>query len=29
YDRAQFQSTCDNVFHLVLDYAAQGKKWAV
>ncbi|OYT92462.1 MAG: deoxyribonuclease [Burkholderiales bacterium PBB3] len=28
YDRGLFQSTCDNVFHLVLDYAAQGRKWA-
>ena len=28
YDRALFQSKCDNVFHLVLDYAAQGRKWA-
>jgi type I restriction enzyme R subunit len=28
YDRALFQTTCDNVFHLVLDYSAQGRKWA-
>lgn len=28
YDRGLFQATCDNVFHLVLDQAAQGKKWA-
>ena len=28
YDRALFQIKCDNVFHLVLDQAAQGKKWA-
>ena len=28
YDRALFQAKCDNVFHLVLDHAAQGKKWA-
>lgn len=27
YDRGLFQTTCDNVFHLVLDQAAQGKKW--
>jgi type I restriction enzyme R subunit len=27
YDRGLFQSTCDNVFHLVLDQAAQGRKW--
>ena len=27
YDRALFQVKCDNVFHLVLDHAAQGKKW--
>lgn len=29
YDRVLFQAKCDNVFHLVLDYAAQGRKWAV
>jgi type I restriction enzyme R subunit len=29
YDRALFQTKCDNVFHLVLDCAAQGRKWAV
>lgn len=29
YDRVLFQTKCDNVFHLVLDYAAQGRKWAV
>ncbi len=29
YDRVLFQAQCDNVFHLVLDYAAQGRKWAV
>ena len=28
YDRALFQVKCDNVFHLVLDHAAQGRKWA-
>lgn len=28
YDRGLFQTTCDNVFHLVLDQAAQGRKWA-
>lgn len=28
YDRALFQIKCDNVFHLVLDHAAQGHKWA-
>lgn len=28
YDRALFQAKCDNVFHLVLDHAAQGRKWA-
>jgi type I restriction enzyme R subunit len=28
YDRVLFQAKCDNVFHLVLDYAAQGRKWA-
>ena len=28
YDRALFQTKCDNVFHLVLDLAAQGQKWA-
>jgi type I restriction enzyme R subunit len=28
YDRALFQAKCDNVFHLVLDHAAQGKRWA-
>ena len=28
YDRILFQSKCDNVFHLVLDHAAQGRKWA-
>ena len=27
YDRVLFQAKCDNVFHLVLDYAAQGRKW--
>ncbi len=27
YDRIMFQAKCDNVFHLVLDYAAQGRKW--
>lgn len=29
YDRVLFQTKCDNVFHLVLDLAAQGRKWAV
>ena len=29
YDRALFQVKCDNVFHLVLDHAAQGRKWAI
>ena len=28
YDRGLFQTTCDNVFHLVLDHAAQGRRWA-
>ena len=28
YDRALFQVKCDNVFHLVLDHAAQGHQWA-
>lgn len=28
YDRVLFQTKCDNVFHLVLDHAAQGRKWA-
>jgi type I restriction enzyme R subunit len=28
YDRGLFQTACDNVFHLVLDHAALGKKWA-
>ncbi len=28
YDRVLFQTKCDNVFHLVLDLAAQGRKWA-
>jgi type I restriction enzyme, R subunit len=29
YDRALFQTKCDNVFYLVLDHAVQGKRWAV
>lgn len=28
YDRVLFQTKCDTVFHLVLDHAAQGHKWA-
>jgi type I restriction enzyme R subunit len=28
YDRALFQIKCDNVFHLVPDLAAHGRKWA-
>ena len=28
YDRVLFQAKCDNVFHLVLDHAAQGRRWA-
>ena len=28
YDRVLFQTKCDNVFHLVLDHAAQGRQWA-
>ena len=28
YDRVLFQDKCNNVFHLVLDHAAQGRKWA-
>ena len=28
YDRILFQAKCENVFHLVLDHAAQGRKWA-
>ena len=28
YDRVLFQTKCDNVFHLVMDLAARGRKWA-
>ena len=28
YGRVPFQNKCDNVFHLLLDYAAQGRKSA-
>lgn len=28
YDRALFQTKCDNVFHLVMDHAAQERRWA-
>ena len=28
YDRVLFQTQCDNVFHLVLDHAAQGRRRA-
>lgn len=28
YDRALFQQKCNNVYNLVLDYSAQGLKWA-
>ncbi len=28
YDRVLFQTKCDNVFHLILEQAAQGRRWA-
>ena len=28
YDRVLFREKCDNVFHLMLDYASHGRKWA-
>ncbi len=28
YDRLLFKEKCDNVFDLIVDFAAQGKKWA-
>ncbi|NBQ68291.1 MAG: type I restriction endonuclease subunit R, partial [Nitrosomonadaceae bacterium] len=28
YDRVLFREKCDNVFHLVLEYASHGRKWA-
>ncbi len=28
YDRVLFREKCDNVFHLMLDYASNGGKWA-
>jgi type I restriction enzyme R subunit len=28
YDRVLFREKCDNVFHLMLDYASNGRKWA-
>ncbi len=28
YDRALFSEKCDNVYHLMLDYASHGRKWA-
>ena len=28
YDRILFREKCDNVFHLMLDYASHGRKWA-
>lgn len=28
YDRVLFGQKCDNVFHLMLDYASHGRKWA-
>lgn len=27
YDRALFRTKCDNVFHLVIDHAAQRRRW--
>jgi type I restriction enzyme R subunit len=28
YDRHLFKEKCDNVFHLMIDYASHGRKWA-
>ncbi|SFD85789.1 type I restriction endonuclease subunit R [Nitrosomonas sp. Nm166] len=28
YDRVLFREKCDNIFHLMLDYASHGRKWA-
>jgi type I restriction enzyme R subunit len=28
YDRVLFREKCDNVFHLMLDYASHHRKWA-
>ena len=28
YDRLIFREKCDNVFHLMINYASSGKKWA-
>jgi type I restriction enzyme R subunit len=28
YDRNIFQEKCNNVFDMMLDYAARGRKWA-
>lgn len=28
YDRLLFKEKCDNVFHLMIDYASHGRKWA-
>lgn len=28
YDRVLFREKCDNVFHLMLDYASHGRRWA-
>ena len=28
YDRVLFREKCDNVFHLMLDYASHDRKWA-
>ncbi len=28
YDQTVFREKCDNVFHLMLDYASHGRKWA-
>lgn len=28
FDRVLFKAKCDNVFEMMLDYAAQGRKWA-
>ncbi|MFM9913276.1 MAG: type I restriction endonuclease subunit R [Methylophilaceae bacterium] len=28
YNRALFREKCDNVYHLMLDYASHGRKWA-
>ncbi len=28
YDRVLFREKCDNVFHLMLEYASHHRKWA-